>query len=57
MNIQSGNIGVITTQGQALQKINSIDENGLLYCVTIEKPERYSVCKAADFWVLLDSFE
>jgi len=55
--MKTGNIGVITTQGQALQKINSIDENGLLYCVTLETPARYSVCTAAEFWVLLDSFE
>ncbi len=55
--MKPGNIGVITTLGQTLQKINSIDENGLLYCVTLEKPERYSVCTQREFWVLLESFD
>lgn len=55
--MKTGNVGVIVTLGQELHRINSINENGLLYCVTLEKPHFYRVCKAADFWVLLDSFE
>lgn len=55
--MKTGNIGVIVTHGQELHRINSIDENGLLYCVTIGKTPFYRVCKAADFWVLLDYFE
>jgi len=55
--MKTGNIGVITTHAQTLHRIVSIDDNGLIYCVTLEKTPFYRVCKAADFWVLLDSFE
>jgi len=55
--MEKGNIGVITTLGQTLHRIDSIDENGLIYCHSLEKTPFYRVCKAADFWVLLDSFD
>lgn len=55
--MKTGNIGVITTHGQTLHRIDSIDDNGLIYCHSLEKTPFYRVCNAADFWVLLDSFE
>ena len=55
--LKAGNIGAIVTHGQELHRIDSIDEKGLIYCSTLDKKPFYRVCKAADFWVLLDSFD
>jgi hypothetical protein len=55
--MEKGNIGVITTHGQTLHRIDSIDENGLIYCHSLEKTPFYRVCTQREFWVLLDSFE
>lgn len=55
--MKTGNIGVIVTHGKELHRIDSIDENGLIYCSTLDKKPFYRVCKASDFWVLLDSFD
>jgi hypothetical protein len=55
--MKQGNIGIITTHGQELHRIDSIDENGLIYCHSLDKKPFYRVCTAAEFWVLLDSFE
>lgn len=51
----AGNVGVITTLGEALYIVER-EVNGLLYCKTLEGPLRFSICLPSDFWVLLDSF-
>ena len=48
-----GNIGVITTKGQDLYEVTSI-QNGLLYCLPLSHPKVLAVCLPWQFWVLLD---
>lgn len=55
--MKPGNIGIITTHGQELHRITSIDDAGLVYCQTMGEKPFHRVCKSSDFWVILDSFE
>jgi len=50
---QAGNIGVITTKGQELHEVTSL-QNGLVYCLPLSHPKTLAVCLPNHFWVLLD---
>jgi len=51
--LKTGNIGIITTQGQALYEVTGI-QNGLLYCLPLQGAKIVKVCLPSHFWALLD---